>query len=279
MYGINTRLIVIRANDYLGNPKFELTAEQIDEIHTGFLSLTNKQMRVLFRPDWEVDLTPSQQSEVDQYYSENSWNGDSKLQEQLLLALDHPNHPVWSALLKFKAPFPSPNLQSVHYFDGYILKQPFTAATSSECRLIPTRDSNGNYKYRNYDLTAIEEKMYYYNTRVREDTPGQLPVAWLNTINQSSVIEDQGQLKNSFDACYLLYVLDTYMYSLGDSETNPQIRYERCLAAWRWIHTHLDADGKVRNLNVKRHFANPTERVKIGAPTLAKKKVVPLRFK
>ena len=72
--------------------------------------------------------------------------------------------------------------------------------------------------------------MMYYNTEVRASKHTK----WNNSINNTSEIYDS-QLVSCFDTCYLLYILDKYLYYIGETEDDREIRYKLVMELWKWI--------------------------------------------
>jgi hypothetical protein len=81
---------------------------------------------------------------------------DMKLQQDWVIGIK-----PFAAMLKFRLPF-TPG--SSKYLDGPIHLQVMPPEVSTECRLIIKGTS---YKYREYDHTEHEEKLFYYNTEIR----------------------------------------------------------------------------------------------------------------
>lgn len=146
------------------------------------------------------------------------------------------------AMLKFRPPFDWDNNPKdvFKYYSGYIYKQAFAASGSAETRLVPILWDGPNWapQYRNYSLQSYERKLTYYNNRIRDDIgiPKQL---WKSPIDQSTEINDGNRLINSFDTCYMLYVLDKYMwftYPADQQPTDRKLRQTIAMALWNWIY-------------------------------------------
>jgi hypothetical protein len=105
---------------------------------------------VLFVSDIRRPLTES--------YTENdrSIKEDMEMQQSWVEGIK-----PFAAMLKFRLPF-TPGTSK--YLDGPVHLQVMARDISPECRLIIKGTS---YKYRDYDHTEHEEKLFYYNTEIR----------------------------------------------------------------------------------------------------------------
>jgi hypothetical protein len=207
-------------NDNLCNEyvEMELSPTQLDSIPSPFAEpLTNDELEAAAND-----------------YDEKVWDGDSRLQEELVMAME-PVH----AMLKFRLPFYRPETslpETVRYFDGYLYKQAFAGTNSAECRLVPQLRQNGAFKpvYREYSKKHFERKLFYYNVHLRDDPPGRKTI-WRNPVNKSTKVDDGERLINSYDTCYLMHVLDKYLYFMNYLDNNHSNRYTAVMAVWNWI--------------------------------------------
>lgn len=236
------------------------TDESID------LELTEEQVCTLVDAPFVEALTKEQRLEIDIEFEERVWDGDHTLQKELILAMEPK-----AAMLKFRPPFDTtgdPN-KTVRYFDGFIYKQVFSKPHSTECRLVPLLWRNGvfNPVYTNYPISKFERKFFYYNTELRDDT-SEIKKIWKNPINGAIEIPDGGRLKNSYDTCYLLYVLDKYLTFMGYPEENKDTRFVSALALWDWILETIQhyKEGKEFDFDAIRRRTKKTTRFNITKP-------------
>jgi len=115
------------------------------------------------------------------------------------------------------------------YLDGIVYKQCFVGMTSSELRLACDRDDGGEWRMRKYSKLEFEEKTFYYNLRVRQSPE---PIA-----NSVTGRVDSGFkfIRPCFDTCYLIYVLDRYLYYIGFDSADPDVRIEKIKSVWEWM--------------------------------------------
>lgn len=177
---------------------------------------------------------------------EGIWK-DHELQRRLMEAVN----PV-SACLKFRLPYylPTQTWQPKYkdYLSGYVYKQCFNGASSSESRLIPMK-KDGVWQTCRYSCQEYEEKLFWHNTCVRADWSVSLEDGrpyiseWLNTIDGSSAVPDDGELRNSFDAVYAMYILDRYLSFIGEKFETLENRFLAVMELWNWcrdtINTHM----------------------------------------
>ena len=201
----------------------------------------------------EYELTPEEEDEMMSYSEITLWNEDSKLQKDIVEALN-PKY----ASLKFRLPFPYPGVLSklgnyVEHYDGYVCTQVFTRPHSSEMRLLIDRSNNRNepFKMRTYAIKQIEEKMFYYNTELRDTGITDPVIVWKSSINGETKNPDD-EMPNNFDMQYMLYVLDSYLYKLRELTSDRDIRYANACSVWYQIKTTMSAYYPSKCLNIKR---------------------------
>lgn len=86
---------------------------------------------------------------------------DMKMQMEWVKAMN-----PYQASLKMRLPFEG---DSMEYLDGNVMFQSYTSPVSSETRLIPTRDANGDLYTVKWDIPTYREQLYNYNMNVRTD--------------------------------------------------------------------------------------------------------------
>jgi hypothetical protein len=146
------------------------------------------------------------------------------------------------ALLKFRLPYPNkgfvyrptgsgsgtgPQKDEVEYLDGTIYFQVWEGATSTELRLVPQKDENGNFKMRKYDLNVVDKQIFYHNTETR------LKKKYYNILNNKETTINGDELLNDYDstaeaAILIIYLkkIDTFQKS-SDLEKNVILMSEK----------------------------------------------------
>ncbi len=74
------------------------------------------------------------------------------------------------AMFKFRLPYPTETLKTFEYLSGYVFKQPWAPQTSTETRLIPIKNKEGQVQKKKWDIIKYEEQMFHLNTVIREET-------------------------------------------------------------------------------------------------------------
>ncbi len=101
------------------------------------------------------------------YDSEKIVIADMFRQEKWVYDID----PV-AASLKFRLPWIDQYYKdSKHFFpylQGHAYYQPWLGATSTECRLVPTRNKDGKYYSVNWDSRKYEDAMFFHNVYERD---------------------------------------------------------------------------------------------------------------
>jgi len=240
---ISIEAIVGNPATYINNDLLQLTDDQIASIKNGTVKFTSIQSDII-KPVYRVALTKEESQLLSAAYESEIWENDSKLQRDILEAMNGKDGNVYSALLKFRLPYPTSGIMSVDYLDGYILKQPFAGLDSTECRLIPIKHDR-SYATRTYSTTQMERKMFYHNTAIRADLPGTSVKLWQEPITRSIELEDNGQLVNSFDTIYLMHVLSLYC-KFANIQDGP-------LAVWHWIQVTMSSDDKLHDITKGRY--------------------------
>ena len=138
------------------------------------------------------------------------------------------------ALLKFRLPYPIAFLPlSFNYLDGWIFKQPWAPARSTETRLVP------NNKMKIWQTKKYESQMFYHNTMIRTEQKYQ------------NAILDEQELVNDFDSCGETNILSQYYKKCGLEANDEQIKQLS-----RLITIKLNS-GKKDEYNLEKLRANP----------------------
>mgnify|MGYP001560049506 CR=1 FL=1 len=123
------------------------------------------------------------------------------------------------ASLKFRLPWtlPENGATSFNYFDGYIMLQPFAPVKSTESRLIPKKDSNGTYSYRDWDIKAYEGQMYRHNIEIRDRT------FYKNPISRSDAPFLKDELLNDYDSVATCFILGEYLRKMNVTPVSEKV--------------------------------------------------------
>lgn len=232
--------------------------------------------------------------ERDEFYTTleyRIWKEDSSLQKEIVEAMK----PV-ECLLQLRFPEINKDLiisdGIVKYYDGYIYTPSFVGRTSRMLYIVPIKDTDGNYLYRNYDVIDIQNMIFHRNARVRNVeatmdpvtlivTPIMQPPVWLNHITGLRIpYSDSHQIENTFDFCYMIYVLDEYLYSVGYLEDDPNLRLKAVIGQWNLIRKYLSVYTKEElvNMNDKRaQRFKKRERKQVTITTVNKPEVFTVR--
>lgn len=138
---------------------------------------------------------------------------DMKLQEKWVTELE----PLVS-LLKFRLPFAYDFVieEGINkkYLDGKILRQAYGKSKSSETRLMVEE-----IKFKDYDITKYERKMYYHNKEIRNK------LKFLNPINDKNepIYEKKG-LFNGFDDVYFTTLVIQYLRKIKEIPSKENVR-------------------------------------------------------
>ena len=129
---------------------------------------------------------------------------DMKLQMNWHLIVDPEQ-----SLLKFRLPYPTETLKTSKYLSGTVYKQCWAPQTSSETRLVPIRDSKGNWITKDWDLILYEEQLFHFNTKIREETK----------FDQWNDLEDleikDSQLSSDFDSASEILIWKNFLLKLN----------------------------------------------------------------
>lgn len=117
------------------------------------------------------------------------------------------------AFLKFRLPWPDRWAAPLReYLYGYLFVQPWAPQTSTEGRLYPIKDNQGNpilFKWGNKDY---ESAMFYHNTVVRE------------TVKFAPVPFDPPELLDDYDSIAEVFILRNFLAKKGLPYTDHNVR-------------------------------------------------------
>lgn len=134
------------------------------------------------------------------------------------------------AMLKFTLPLSDPDPitgkipdQEINYFDGFLMKQSFASHQSAETRLIPVRDNEGNYVYRNYSTIYYDQINSAHNLMVR-------PSRYLNIFEDDEAVEVYDpELIDDYDSVSAAFILSQYYFKIrgvGGNRKEVQILFD-----------------------------------------------------
>lgn len=139
--------------------------------------------------------------------------GDNLMQQQWVLTMN-PEH----ALLKFRLPYPIDNVDRyVTYLDGTVYWQCWQPQSSTETRLKPSKNNNGQYEFREWSITDYEERCFYHNSITREKS------AYLNPFTNDRTFIDPPELLDDFDSTLEAFILAMYFDRRGTNNVKNSV--------------------------------------------------------
>jgi len=137
------------------------------------------------------------------------WEQDMAWQ-QTWVEIINPVH----ALLKFRLPHPIRGDRIVQYLQGIVYWQVWPKHSSTECRLKPTRNYQGQYQRIDWSIQEYEEWCFYHNTVVREK------IKFKNPFTNDLTPVSPPELLNDFDSVAEAYILKLYCEKSGWTDIN-----------------------------------------------------------
>lgn len=125
------------------------------------------------------------------------------------------------SLLKFRLPYPTDTLKVSKYLAGTVYKQCWAPQTSSETRLVPSRDNKGNWIIKDWDLIRYEEQLFHFNTKIREETKFDQWNPDGHNLEDPEV-EDL-QLSSDFDSANEILIWNNFLLKLNLKPTKKNI--------------------------------------------------------
>lgn len=235
------------------NPRIKLFRQRMYEKDA--TNYANSKLPIFFVSDIRsvgVGMTKENGEKVtDRDIEEGVWK-DHELQRNVM-NLIQPE----SALLKFRLPyyFPNKNWQPINknYLAGQIYVQCFGPPTTTETRLVPrkldekTPEGKIQWATCEYSVQDYEERLFHVNTAIRDDwnvrTQSGQPVKslWLNPINDNSGVPDNDEMINGFDSVYAIYIIDQYLYFIGDDDPDKDARLVKAMSVWNWMRDSINS--------------------------------------
>lgn len=235
------------------NPRIKLFRQRMYEQDA--VNYANSKLPIFFVSDIRsvgVGMTKENGEKVTERDIEEGVWRDHELQRNVM-ELIQPE----SSLLKFRLPyyFPHKNWQPLNknYLAGQIYVQCFGPPSTTETRLVPrkldekTPDGRMQWAKNEYSVQDYEEKLFHVNTAIRDDwnvrTQSGHPVKslWLNPINNTSGVPDGNELINGFDSAYAMYIIDQYLYYIGDDDPDENSRLVKVMGVWNWMRDSINS--------------------------------------
>ena len=162
---------------------------------------------------------------------------DMDLQKKWVLIID----PI-AASLKFRLPYSHVMAEkTMEYLDGDVLLQSFSGPTSTETRLVPFRDEEGNYLLKDYHPLHYEKALFYHNSVTRTSK------IYHNPITNNGWINEGNGLNDHFDAQHFLYILGKYYSVFVEDKLSSKELLDEVLKLADYIIDKLDRSGGKRN--------------------------------
>lgn len=118
---------------------------------------------------------------------------DMLLQQEWVLSID----PIYASL-KFRLPYPldSTDNRSVQYLKGTVWKQPWVGQASTETRLVPSRNADGQYESGDWNLLEMDDWMSYHKRVTRRLS------TYRDVINNTTSPLDPPELLIDYDSTF-----------------------------------------------------------------------------
>jgi hypothetical protein len=111
------------------------------------------------------------------------------------------------------------NPRLVKYLAGYVFYQPWAKQKSSETRLVPVRNEQGNYYFRVWDSKDYEDTLYYHNV---DERPADTAIfRWINPLatgTLSTAPVDPPELIEDYDSMLEALILKEYDINMRGEE-------------------------------------------------------------
>lgn len=135
--------------------------------------------------------------------------GEMKMQEKWVKIMN-----PQQAYLKFHLPYviDKERENKTLYFKGTIFFQTWEGSSSTETRLVPSKNKEGEYEEIIYDNEVYEQQCFYHNYVVREK------FKYFNPLTNEATNISHPKLLNDYDSCHEALVLKMYMRYIGVPE-------------------------------------------------------------
>lgn len=127
-----------------------------------------------------------------------------------------------AAHLKFRPPWAGDRYKDgkaiFPYLQGHAYFQPWLGPSSTETRLVPTRDESGNYHAVNWDGKKFEDKLFYHNVM------GRNVYKYTNPYTKDDSHIDDMDLTDDWDSVYEATILGQYLVKVGSDNTLENVQ-------------------------------------------------------
>jgi len=131
--------------------------------------------------------------------------------------------------LKLRFPYTGGNRpEYVDYLYGHVFKQIFPPLTSTETRLVPTRDADGNWLFAKWSSQRYQDQMFYHNVVIREKNK------YFNPFTNDKTTIDGSELLNDWDSRAMTQILMDYL-----TKRSAQVTQESTAALGRLLVSKL----------------------------------------
>lgn len=201
----------IRTSDYEKIKKEHLAA-------VGITKFDNKN-----KPIGPYDLIKKAEKEALEEHERIVWS-DMEMQQQWVLLMN-PLH----CLIKFRLPWPvlDKNKQSVDrkvkYLKGTAFWQLWNRSISTETRLKPVKNENGEYEISEWSIMEYEQFSFYQNTVIRRST------SFKNNLTNDDTPLDYPELLNDFDSTAEIEILKMYLQAHSINDNNIALKLSRLI--------------------------------------------------
>nr|QBK89995.1 MAG: poly a polymerase regulatory subunit [Pithovirus LCPAC101] len=159
------------------------------------------------------------------------------------------------AHFKFRLPYNSENTKStfkryVPFLDGDLYKGVWAPHHSTECRLVPK-----GYDIKYWDIVSYEEKLFYFNTKVRGITKYYNPYYDIKNKREaeSPIDIENGELLNDWDSLSETYIWKNYLNKMYGSKADT---LDRVLKLTYWFTEGINEGMKSTRNIVKLRLAS-----------------------
>lgn len=104
------------------------------------------------------------------------------------------------------------------YLQGIVYHQPYIGKISSECRLVPTKNENGEYYLTQWNSLFYQDSCFYYNTKVRNGYERTYNNPYTGRDDNISPGENP-ELINDWDSLCETTIIRDYLNKMGKKDT------------------------------------------------------------
>lgn len=137
--------------------------------------------------------------------------------------------------------------ETVQYLTSLVFVQPWRGQTSTETRLKPVRDANGQYSLQDWNILEYEEWAFYHNVHERE------LAVYANPFTGDIEPVDHPELMNDYDSVAEAFILKEYLEKTGTPETIMYKSLRRLSKLiTRSLNQYPDPDDQIGSLSQRR---------------------------